>query len=64
MRVGSIDEAGYTYLGDFAACEPWAARLMQCDKCMVTWVGCWDNFQCPKCEDGELPSNSVQELMK
>lgn len=43
------------YLGNFAACEPWAAVGMQCDDCDVSWTGCWDNFQCPKCGKGELP---------
>ena len=43
------------YLGNFAACEQWAAVSMQCDDCDVSWTGCWDNFQCPKCGKGELP---------
>jgi hypothetical protein len=55
MRKGTIDQAGVEYLGNFAACEPWAAKSMQCDKCMVSWTGCWDNFQCPHCGEGELP---------
>lgn len=46
----------YKYLGNFAACEQWAARGMSCDDCMVSWTGCWDNFQCPQCGKGELPS--------
>jgi hypothetical protein len=46
----------YRYLGDFAACEMWAARHMTCDTCRVSWTGCWDNFQCPECGAGELPS--------
>jgi len=45
----------YKYLGNFAACEPWAAVGMSCDKCKVQWTGCWDNYQCPKCGEGELP---------
>ncbi len=47
------------YLGNFAACEPWAAVGMQCDACNVSWTGCWDNFQCPKCGEGELPKAEV-----
>jgi hypothetical protein len=43
------------YLGNFAACEQWAAVGMQCDDCSVSWIGCWDNFQCPQCGKGELP---------
>lgn len=52
------DDDGYKYLGNFAACEPWAARGMFCDKCAVSWVGCRDNFQCPQCGEGELPSHN------
>jgi hypothetical protein len=61
MRVGQNNEFGFVYLGNFAACEPWAAKSMQCDKCMVNWVGCWDNFQCPRCGEGELPGYDVNE---
>lgn len=50
----------YKYLGNFAACEPWAAQGMSCDDCMVSWTGCWDNFQCPKCGNGELPWKPAQ----
>jgi len=55
MSKGQRDEFGFEHLGNLAACEPWAAQSMQCDKCMVSWIGCWDNFECPKCGDGELP---------
>ena len=44
------------YLGNFAACEAWAAIGMQCDECNVSWIGCWDNFECPICRRGELPN--------
>src|SRR6266567_1201439 len=56
-QCGGEDEVmgEYHYLGNFAACEPWAAQGMSCDDCMVSWTGCWDNFQCPKCGKGELP---------
>lgn len=46
----------YRYLGDYAACEMWAARHMTCARCRVSWTGCWDNFMCPECGEGELPS--------
>jgi hypothetical protein len=52
----------YKYLGNFAACEPWAAQGMSCDDCSVSWTGCWDNFQCPKCGNGELPNCNFPEL--
>ncbi len=51
-----MSDSDYEYLGNFAACEPWAAQGMSCDDCKVSWTGCWDNFQCPKCGNGELPS--------
>jgi hypothetical protein len=51
-------EAGsphYHYLGNFASCERWAERSMHCDACRVEWTGCWDNFMCPECGEGQLP---------
>ncbi len=54
MRKGEVDESGYRYLGNFAACEPWASKMMYCNTCMTSWIGCWDNFQCPECQEGEL----------
>jgi len=54
MTMTDHDEP--VYLGNFAACEPWAAQGMTCYDCNVSWTGCWDNFQCPKCGKGELPS--------
>lgn len=56
------DTLAYEYLGNHAACEPWAAVGMSCDKCKVSWTGCWDNYQCPKCGDGELPWNEGAAL--
>lgn len=52
-------ETEYTYLGDLSATPPWHSKSMSCDDCRVRWVGCWDNFQCPKCGQGELPSSEV-----
>jgi len=46
----------YKYLGDFSAVPPESSKHMSCHKCEVSWTGCWDNFMCPKCGDGELPS--------
>jgi hypothetical protein len=51
------------YLGNFAACEPWAAVGMQCDDCNVSWTGCWDNFQCPRCGKGELPWSEPDQMI-
>lgn len=44
------------YLGDFSATPSQYSRHMECYDCSVSWTGCWDNFQCPKCGEGELPS--------
>lgn len=46
------------YLGDFSATPIWHSRYMECQTCRVSWHGCWDNFQCPKCGEGELPSHN------
>ena len=47
--------AEYKYLGNFSAVDPAYSVLMSCDKCEVSWTGCWDNYQCPRCGEGELP---------
>lgn len=49
-------------LGDFSATDPAYSRRMNCYDCKVTWVGCWDNFQCPICGRGELPSSEINIL--
>lgn len=49
----------YEYLGDFSATPPTHSRAMSCHKCRVSWTGCWDNFQCPKCGEGELPTSEL-----
>lgn len=46
---------GWKDYGDLSAVEPPYRRRMYCDACSVTWLGCWDNFQCPECGKGELP---------
>jgi hypothetical protein len=43
----------YKYLGDFSATPPWHSVSISCHNCQVSWTGCWDNFQCPQCGDGE-----------
>lgn len=44
------------YVGNFSAVGPEYSRYMTCSDCNVAWTGCWDNFECPKCGQGELPS--------
>lgn len=51
MKIRGKDTAGYTYLGDFSATPPWYSVSLSCDRCMVTWVGCFDAMHCPKCDD-------------
>lgn len=54
----------YKYLGDFSATPPWHSRDMSCHECEVSWSGCWDNFECPICGRGDLPSDkSFKELI-
>jgi hypothetical protein len=47
------------HLGNFSAVEPVYSRLMFCGECNVDWIGCWDNFMCPECGEGELPSAEI-----
>lgn len=51
----------YRDLGNLSAVEPQYARAMFCDECMVRWTGCWDNFQCPQCGQGEIPTDAIYE---
>ena len=61
MTPFSIDEhlTKYEHLGDLSATPPWHSRHMTCEPCRVSWTGCWDNFQCPKCGQGELPNDAA-----
>jgi hypothetical protein len=52
---------GYRDYGDLSAVEPWARVSMTCERCKVRWYGCWDNYQCPECGEGELPGPSRPE---
>lgn len=49
----------YRYLGNFSAVEPVYTRLMCCHDCKTEWHGCWDNFMCPECGNGELPHSDI-----
>lgn len=51
----------YRYLGNFSATPPWFDVSMRCDNCRVRWTGCWDNFQCPICGEGELPMTNTKD---
>lgn len=53
----------YRYLGNFSATPPWYDTGMVCHDCKVSWTGCWDNFQCPLCGQGELPNNNLHKAM-
>ena len=50
------------YLGDLSMTPAGRSRYMVCYECMVSWNGCWDAFECPKCGAGELPSANVRDL--
>ena len=60
MEIQKLTERAdeYKYMGNFAACEPWAAVYMECHDCRVSWNGCWDNFECPVCRRGDLPNQN------
>lgn len=47
------------YLGNYSAVDPAYSRYMECHDCGVSWTGCWDNFQCPQCGEGELPHSDI-----
>lgn len=49
----------FKYLGNFSAIEPVYTRLMYCYDCKVSWHGCWDNFTCPQCNKGDLPTSEI-----
>lgn len=51
----------FEYLGNLSATPPWAARHMSCWDCKVSWDGCWDNFECPRCGEGDLPFTNSSE---
>ncbi len=51
----------FEYLGDFSATPPQYSRHMVCVDCKVSWTGCWDNFECPKCRKGELPEHILSQ---
>lgn len=48
-------EDGYKDYGNLSAVDPPYQGSMTCEKCKTRWLGCWDNFQCPECGEGELP---------
>ena len=50
----------YKYIGDFSATPPWGATNILCHDCKIQFTGCWDNFQCPQCGKGEIPSADVK----
>jgi len=52
----------YKFLGNFSAVDPVYSRQMCCHDCEVEWVGCWDNFMCPICGEGDLPSRDTDIL--
>lgn len=49
----------FKHLGDFSAAPTAHSRLMFCYNCRVSWLGCWDNFQCPICYEGDPPTSEL-----
>lgn len=37
------------HLGNFSAAPPERSVHLECDRCQVSWTGCWDAFECPRC---------------
>ena len=54
---------GWKDYGDLSAVEPPYQVAMTCERCRTKWLGCWDNFQCPECGDGELPGAALEAAM-
>lgn len=59
-----LDTDGYKNYGYLAAVDPQYSIFMKCENCKTKWTGCWDEFQCPECEDGELPSFDLNNIYK
>lgn len=55
------EQPEYRYLGNFSAVDPAYSRDMQCHDCKVRWTGCWDNFKCPECHQGDLPTCKLRD---
>jgi hypothetical protein len=51
MKSGTVDEDGYTYLGNFSSAPAWASISLECHPCRVYWIGCAAAAECPKCGD-------------
>lgn len=54
-----IDTDGYKNYGYLAAVDPQYSVAMLCKNCKTKWSGCWDAFECPECNQGELPSYTL-----
>jgi hypothetical protein len=39
----------HKYLGSMNQMQDSFGRLMNCNNCNVSWVGCWDNHECIYC---------------
>jgi exosome complex RNA-binding protein Csl4 len=50
-----VGKDGTKDYGDLSAVGPPYTVSMRCESCRTKWLGCWDNFQCPECGEGELP---------
>ena len=60
MIINSNGEKDY---GDLSAVDIIYQVSMYCEKCNVRWYGCWDNYECPECFTGDLPTCDLDEII-
>ena len=39
----------HKYLGNFSAAPITHSVYLTCERCNVSWTGCWDNMECEHC---------------
>jgi hypothetical protein len=39
----------HVYLGNFSAAPITHSVYLTCERCNVSWTGCWDNMECEYC---------------
>jgi hypothetical protein len=53
----------YKDYGNRSSVDPPYSVAMRCDVCKTKWIGCWDNYECPECGEGELPSSELTHVL-
>lgn len=59
MHVAPVS-VKYRDLGNLSAVDPSSQVSLDCHKCRVKWIGCFDANVCPECGDWE----AWEELME